>query len=252
MRRTSCKTFDRARGFVLDGLNWRGAARPYALVVWGLLAGLVWTGLDLALAGQVTGGLLLLKLVLLALLTAIAAIDARFGIIPDSLSGMLLLTGALNVLLESSHAAGTLTSSSTELAALRPALEAIGWRFADALIAVLAAIGLESLLSPRSLPRRVWLGRCQVCRGCSAVGRASDVAADADRCGPVSVRNDPVAAQTRWQTWRRRCDPVWTASGARSLARLSARSRAQHLSGALAVICGRLRPEAYRRWTHFE
>jgi len=144
MRRTSCKTFDRARGFVLDGLNWRGAARPYALVVWGLLAGLVWTGLDLALAGQVTGSLLLLTLVLLALLTAIAAIDARFGIIPDSLSGMLLLTGALNVLLESSHAADTLTSSSTELAALRPALEAIGWRFADALIAVLAAIGLRA------------------------------------------------------------------------------------------------------------
>ena len=144
MRRTSCKTFDRARGFVLDGLNWRGAARPYALVVWGLLAGLVWTGLDLALAGQVTGSLLLLKLVLLALLTAIAAIDARFGIIPDSLSGMLLLTGALNVLLESLHAPVTLTSSSTELAALRPALEAIGWRFADALIAVLAAIGLRA------------------------------------------------------------------------------------------------------------
>jgi len=144
MRRTSCKTFDRARGFVLDGLNWRGAARPYALVVWGLLAGLIWIGLDVALAGQVTGGLLLLKLVLLALLTAIAAIDARFGIIPDSLSGMLLLTGALNVLLESSHAADTLTSSSTELAALRPALEAIGWRFADALIAVLAAIGLRA------------------------------------------------------------------------------------------------------------
>ena len=144
MRRTSCKTFDRARGFVLDGLNWRGAARPYALVVWGLLAGLVWIGLALALAGQVAGSLLLLKLVLLALLTAIAAIDARFGIIPDSLSGMLLLTGALNVLLESSHAADTLTSSSTELAALRPALEAIGWRFADALIAVLAAIGLRA------------------------------------------------------------------------------------------------------------
>ena len=144
MRRTSCKTFDRARGFVLDGLNWRGAARPYALVVWGLLAGLIWIGLDVALAGQVTGGLLLLKLVLPALLTAIAAIDARFGIIPDSLSGMLLLTGALNVLLESSHAADTLTSSSTELAALRPALEAIGWRFADALIAVLAAIGLRA------------------------------------------------------------------------------------------------------------
>lgn len=142
MKRTSFKTFDRARSFVVDGLNWRGAARPYALVVWGLLAGLVWIGLDLALAGRVTGSLLLLKLVLLALLTAIAAIDARFGVIPDSLSGMLLFTGVLNVLVESSHAAGT--SPSTELTALMPAVDAIGWRFADALIAFLAAIGLRA------------------------------------------------------------------------------------------------------------
>jgi leader peptidase (prepilin peptidase)/N-methyltransferase len=125
-------------------LNWRGAARPYALVVWGLLAGLVWIVLELALAGQVTGSFLLLKLALLALLTVIAAIDARFGIIPDSLSGMLLITGILNVLLESSRAAGTLTLASTDVAALMPELDAISWRVVEALIAVLGAIVLRA------------------------------------------------------------------------------------------------------------
>jgi leader peptidase (prepilin peptidase)/N-methyltransferase len=143
MKRTSCKTFDRTRSFVVDGLNWRGAARPYALVVWGLLAGLVWIALEFALAGQVTGSLLLLKLALVALLTVVAAIDARFGIIPDSLSGMLLITGTLNVLLENSHAAGTLTLTSTELTALTPALDAICWRVVEALVAVLGAIVLR-------------------------------------------------------------------------------------------------------------
>jgi leader peptidase (prepilin peptidase)/N-methyltransferase len=125
-------------------LNWRGAARPYALVVWGLLAGLVWIVLELALAGQVTGSFLLLKLALLALLTVVAAIDARFGIIPDSLSGMLLITGILNVLLESSRAAGTLTLASTDVAALMPELDAISWRVVEALIAVLGAIVLRA------------------------------------------------------------------------------------------------------------
>src|SRR5580765_2590366 len=96
-RRISCKTFDRARSFVVDGLNWRGAARPYALVVWGLLAGLVWIVLDLLQRNSAIDGVLLLKLCLLAILTVVAAIDARFGIIPDSLNGALLLTGALNV-----------------------------------------------------------------------------------------------------------------------------------------------------------
>jgi leader peptidase (prepilin peptidase)/N-methyltransferase len=122
-------------------LNWRGAARPYALVVWGLLAGLVWIVLDLALESRITGSVLLLKLALLAILTVVAAIDARFGIIPDSLSGMLLLTGLLNVLVESSV---TQTSTSSEFTALMPELDAIGWRVAEALIAVLGAILLRT------------------------------------------------------------------------------------------------------------
>lgn len=141
MTRTSCKTFDRARSFVVDGLNWRGAARPYALVVWGLLAGLVWIVLDSALESGISGSLLLLKLALFAILTVIAAIDARFGIIPDSLSGMLFLTGLLNVLVESSV---TLTSTSAEFTALTPGLDAICWRVVEALIAVLGALLLRA------------------------------------------------------------------------------------------------------------
>jgi leader peptidase (prepilin peptidase)/N-methyltransferase len=122
-------------------LNWRGAARPYALVVWGLLGGLVWIVLDLALQSRITGSLLLLKLALLAIVTVVAAIDARFGIIPDSLSGMLVLTGVANVLVESSM---TLTSTPNEFVTLMPELDAICWRVAEALIAVLGAILLRA------------------------------------------------------------------------------------------------------------
>jgi leader peptidase (prepilin peptidase) / N-methyltransferase len=138
-RRIPCKTFDRTRHFIVDGLNWRGAARPYALVVWGLLAGLVWTVLDVSLLSPVPG-LLLLKLSLLAILTVVAAIDARFGIIPDSLTVLLLITGAVNVLLESSHAPGTPTTTSAVLPSLTAELDAIFWRAMEALLAFLGAI----------------------------------------------------------------------------------------------------------------
>ena len=141
-RKLSCKTFDRARRFVVDGLTWRGAARPYALVVWGLLAGLVWVVLR-SIAGSVPDGVLLLQLCLLAILTVDAAIDARFGIIPDSLSAALLATGTLNVLLASSQAAGTLTATSTELTGLMPELAVICSRALEALIAVLCAMLLR-------------------------------------------------------------------------------------------------------------
>jgi leader peptidase (prepilin peptidase)/N-methyltransferase len=124
-------------------LNWRGAGRPYAVVVWGLLAGLVWIVLDLSLGSPVTAVLLLLKLVLLAILIIVAAIDARFGIIPDSLSAMLLITGALNVLLESSPVAATLTANPTALAAPISELDAICWRAMEALVAVLGALLLR-------------------------------------------------------------------------------------------------------------
>ena len=143
MKKTFFKTFDRTRSFVLDGLNWRGAGRPYAVVVWGLLAGLVWIVIDLSIGSSVTAGLVLLKLALLAILTVVAAIDARFGIIPDRLSAILLIAGALNVLLENSAASGTLTANSTVLAAPMSELDAICWRAMEALMAVLGAMILR-------------------------------------------------------------------------------------------------------------
>jgi len=142
-RKISCKTFDRTRRFVVDGLTWRGAARPYALVVWGLLAGLVWIVLDLSRVSWVSDGVLLLKLCLIAILTVVAAIDARFGIIPDSLSAALVVTGALNVL-AGSPAGGTLTATSSELTGLMPELDAICSRAMEALIAVLCAMLLRA------------------------------------------------------------------------------------------------------------
>jgi leader peptidase (prepilin peptidase)/N-methyltransferase len=108
-----------------------------------LLAGLVWIALDLSRLGSVTDGVLLLKLCLLAILTVVAAIDARFGIIPDSLSAALLVTGALNVLLASWQAAGTLTATSTGLTGLMPELDAICSKTMEALIAVLCAVLLR-------------------------------------------------------------------------------------------------------------
>lgn len=139
-----CKTFDRTRRFVVDGLNWRGAARPYALVVWGLLAGLAWMVLDAWFFGSVAS-LLLLKLALLAILTVVAAIDARFGIIPDRLSGALLVTGAINVLLESSPTAATISAArmSSDLASLLPELDAISSRAIEAVIALAGAVLLQ-------------------------------------------------------------------------------------------------------------
>jgi leader peptidase (prepilin peptidase) / N-methyltransferase len=144
MRRISCKTFDRARAFVLDGLNWRGAARPYALVVWGLFAGLAWVALDVWLEGSLSPIEVLLKLALLAILIIVAAIDARFGIIPDSLSIVLLVTGAVNLLLESVPAPGTVMASPAELPSLLSELNVIGWRATEALIAVLGAVLLRT------------------------------------------------------------------------------------------------------------
>jgi leader peptidase (prepilin peptidase) / N-methyltransferase len=140
-QRLSCKTFDRTRRFVVEGLNWRGAARPYALVVWGLLAGLIWIGLDLMLASAVTASVLLLKLSLLTILTVLAAIDARFGIIPDRLSLVLLISGAVSVLVENSQ--GMLTTPSSEVPVWLSGLEPIFWRAIEALITVLGAISLR-------------------------------------------------------------------------------------------------------------
>ena len=78
------KTSGRAGRFLKRALAWRTPDRAHAVVAWGLVAGAIWlaTGLpgdpdwpETALAG----------LYLVTILSAICAIDARYGIIPDSL-----------------------------------------------------------------------------------------------------------------------------------------------------------------------
>lgn len=92
MIRSFRKTSERTSRFLGGSLAWRGPDRQYAVVAWGLIAGAVWLMASLAeapawpeLAG--TG------LYLLAILAAVCAIDARYGIIPDSLVVALAVGG---------------------------------------------------------------------------------------------------------------------------------------------------------------
>lgn len=84
MIRALCKTGGRTRRFLGDALAWRAPDRQHALVAWGLIAGAVWL---LASPAGASGwsGLAPAGLYLLAVLAGVCAIDARYGIIPDSL-----------------------------------------------------------------------------------------------------------------------------------------------------------------------
>jgi leader peptidase (prepilin peptidase)/N-methyltransferase len=88
------KTSGRTGRFLGRALAWRTPDRPYAVVGWGLVAGAIWIAIGLprdpgwpevAVAG----------LYLVTILAAICAIDARFGIIPDSLVAALAVGGLL-------------------------------------------------------------------------------------------------------------------------------------------------------------
>jgi len=77
---------------------WRAPDRQHALVVWCLIAGAVW--LMASLAGDpVWPGLTVAGLYLLAVLAAVCAIDARYGIIPNSLVAGLAIGGLLQAFL---------------------------------------------------------------------------------------------------------------------------------------------------------
>lgn len=131
-KRALYKTFGRTYRFVVEGLLWRGEARCYALVVWALLAGLMWVALNLSIDSSAVWMLLPWQLFLVATLAAVAAIDARFAIIPDPLIGTLLLGGGLHVVVESARGAAGLADAS---GALTRELGVIGWRGGEALIA---------------------------------------------------------------------------------------------------------------------
>lgn len=98
MIRTLRKTGGRTGRFLGDCLAWRAPDRQHAGVAWGLIAGAVW--LVASLAGDPGWPeLALAGLYLMAVLAAVCAIDARYGIIPNSLVAALAVGGVLHAFL---------------------------------------------------------------------------------------------------------------------------------------------------------
>jgi leader peptidase (prepilin peptidase) / N-methyltransferase len=93
MIRAFRKTCDRSSRFLGDALVWRPPEREYTHLAWVLLAGLIW----LAVGWVHSGGWqdVATSLYLFSILLAICAIDARYGIIPDSLSLALAAGGVM-------------------------------------------------------------------------------------------------------------------------------------------------------------
>jgi len=83
MIRALCKTGDRTGRFLGGALAWRASDRQHAVVAWGLVAGAVWLATSLA-GDPAWAGPVLVGLYLMTLLAAVCAIDARYGIIPNS------------------------------------------------------------------------------------------------------------------------------------------------------------------------
>jgi leader peptidase (prepilin peptidase)/N-methyltransferase len=88
------KTQSRAGAFLGDALAWRAPERQHALVAWGLTGGTLWLLIQLALEPHWLA-VALAGLYLGAILLAVCAIDARYGIIPDSLVLALAIGGGL-------------------------------------------------------------------------------------------------------------------------------------------------------------
>jgi leader peptidase (prepilin peptidase)/N-methyltransferase len=98
MIRALRRTTERTSQFLGDALACRTPERQHALVAWGLILGATW------LVGSLAGvpawpGLMLAGLYLMAVLVAVCAIDARYGIIPDSLVAALAIGGLLQTFL---------------------------------------------------------------------------------------------------------------------------------------------------------
>ena len=138
------KTFDRTRRFVVEGLLWQGTARAYALVVWALLAGLLWLALDLLNVSSSNWPLLSLELFLVAVLAAVAAIDARFAIIPDSLILALVVGGVAHIVVLGSREMWLPGEGASEASKLTLQFGMVAWRSLDALMAFLGAALLRA------------------------------------------------------------------------------------------------------------
>jgi len=92
------KTASRTGCFLEAALTWKAGDREYALVAWGLVAGTIWIAVGLWSAGAPVLAILVASLYLVGLLAAICAIDARYGIIPDSLVIALLAGGVVQTM----------------------------------------------------------------------------------------------------------------------------------------------------------
>lgn len=92
------KTAGRTSRFLGRALAWRASDRAHAVVAWGLVAGAIWLVVG-SLDDPVWPEVALPGLYLVALLAAICAIDARYGIIPDSLVAALGAGGLLQTFL---------------------------------------------------------------------------------------------------------------------------------------------------------
>lgn len=88
------KTSGRTGRFLGRALAWRAPDRQHFAVAWGLVAGAVWLSIGLP-EDPVWPEAALAGLYLMAVLAAICAIDARYGIIPDSLVAALAAGGLL-------------------------------------------------------------------------------------------------------------------------------------------------------------
>jgi leader peptidase (prepilin peptidase)/N-methyltransferase len=86
------KTTGRTGRFLRQALAWRAPDRSHAVVAWGLVGGAVWLAASLP-GDPVWPTAAVAGIYLLTVLAAISAIDARFGIIPDSLIGALAVGG---------------------------------------------------------------------------------------------------------------------------------------------------------------
>lgn len=102
-RRGASKTLRRTRAYLAAALLARPPARDQVVVAWGLVAALAWglpswPGLA-AFGGAAQPASPPLFAALVAVLLAIAAIDSRWGLIPDPLSLLVLVLGAAGALL---------------------------------------------------------------------------------------------------------------------------------------------------------
>ena len=86
------KTTGRTGRFLGKALAWRAPDRAHAGVAWGLVGGAVWLAVGLP-GDPVWPTAALAGLYLVTVLAAISAIDARYGIIPDSLVAALAAGG---------------------------------------------------------------------------------------------------------------------------------------------------------------